>query len=84
MLQWRVNWSVGSIRGWSFSVAGGINKDGHWVLIQRVRDGGPDIQGIRAFIWSCLDCGRRRDKDGVGCGYGILLGGHGSLREIKV
>ena len=38
-----VNWSDGSVRDWI--VAGEIGKDSRWVLIQRVRYSGPEIQG---------------------------------------
>ena len=38
---------------------------------------------MRSFSWICLTRGRHRDKGGVECGCGLLLGCHDGLMEIK-
>ena len=73
---------VCSVRNWS--VAGHSNKDGRWVLSQRVQGSGPKTQGSRTFIWSLLACGSCMEKVGAGSRRGIILGCHGGLMKIKV
>ena len=78
-----VNWVVCSVR--DRTSYGYINKGGRWLLIQRFREIGPEIQGRRAFSWIYLACGRCRGKGKVNIRLrrGLVIGCHGGLREVK-
>ena len=82
-----LNASLGSIgvlvESVIWSVAGDRNKDGRWVLSQRLQDSGPDIHYRISFSWSFSVHGRRSYKGGFRCSHGLRLRGHGGLREIN-
>ena len=82
-----LNASLGSIvvlvESVIWSVAGDRNKDGRWVLSQRVQDSGTDIQYKISFSCIFVVHGRRSYKGVVRCRHGLRLGGHGGLRGIN-